>query len=55
MSCVLNYRLTGTTECIGINHNEQPPVSTLAGTANKSNLRPIFAHHGAPQKTAPYC
>ena len=46
---MLTYRLTGTTEAIGIDHDEldqSPPPPA----GQQEQPRPIFAHHGAPRR-----
>jgi hypothetical protein len=46
---MLTYRLTGTTEAIGIDHDELdqcPPRQH----GQQEQPRPIFAHHGAPRR-----
>ncbi len=47
---MLTYRLTGTTEHIGVDHDEHHhdrPRPAMTATARK---RRIFAHHGAPRR-----
>ena len=46
---MLTYRLTGTTEAIGIDHDE-PDQSPPRQQGQQEQPRPIFAHHGAPRR-----
>ena len=46
---MLTYRLTGTTEAIGIDHDE-PDQSPPRQQCQQEQPRPIFAHHGAPRR-----
>ena len=49
---MLTYRLTGTTEAIGVDHDEpyqSPPQQAPRDHSSQRNAR-IFAHHGAPRR-----
>jgi hypothetical protein len=46
---MLTYRLTGTTEAIGIDHDELDQ-SPARQQGQQEQPRPIFAHHGVPRR-----
>jgi len=46
---MLTYRLTGTTEAIGIDHDERDQ-SPPRQQGQQAQPHAIFAHHGAPRR-----
>jgi hypothetical protein len=47
---MLTYRLTGTTEATGVDHDEPHHDRRHVGPTATAHKRRIFAHHGAPRR-----